>query len=249
MNKFMSLFKRDLVNIVINPMLLFYNTFFPVLMILALGFLNRGNYGNTGIDSYDYYGITILLYIILNVSTSSANSFMEKSLKTTNMRVMFTPIRLSFIYLSKILATFVFTSACFSVMMLLANKVLGVNYGGRHTGYVLCLVFLFNLLSSVAGVMLCCIFKSEESTNKLLSLVNTLLALFGGLFFQLDGLGKAAAIISSVSPVKWILDGIFKIVYDGDTGSFLPICAAFIALSLLMLMICKWTFRTEDYVS
>ena len=248
MCKFISLFKRDLVNIVLNPMLLFYNTVFPMLMILALGFLNRGNYGNTGIDSYDYYGITILLYIVLNVSTSSANSFMEKSLKTTNMRVMFTPVRLSFIYLSKIAATFVFTSACFSVMMLLANKVLGVDYGGRNAGLVLCLVLLFNLFSSAAGVMMCCIFKSEEATNKILSLVNMLLALFGGLFFQLDGLGRAAAVISRVSPVKWVLDGILRIVYDGDTASFLPISAAFILLSLAMLMLCRLTFRTEDYV-
>ena len=248
MYKFLVLLKRDLVNIVLNPMLLFYNTVFPILLVLVLGFLNRGNYGDTGIDSYDYYGVAILIYFVLNVSTTAANSFMERSLKTTNLRVMFSPIRLSYIYLSKIVATFLFTSLCFILLMLVASSALGVNYGGENRGYVLCLILSFTFLSSALGVFFCCIFKSEELTNKILSLVMTLFALLGGLFFQLDGLGETVRAITYASPAKWVSEGIFRIIYDGDTNWFLPILAVFLVLSAAFTFACKLTFKTEDYV-
>lgn len=248
MHTFYTLLKRDIVNIFLNPMLLSYNTAFPFLLILVLGSLNRGGYGNTGIDSYDYYGVTILLYIVLNVSTTSANSFMERSLKTTNLRVMFSPVRNSYIYLSKIAATFIFTSVCFVLLMLASAIILGVNYGGRNVLPVLGLVLLFNLLSSVIGVFFCCIFKSEELTNKILSLVNNVFAVFGGLFFQMGGLGRTVDIISGVSPAKWVAEGIFKMIYDNDISLFLPIAAIFLALSVLLLAGCRLVFKTEDYV-
>jgi ABC-2 type transport system permease protein len=248
MYTFYTLLKRDMVNIFLNPMLLSYNTAFPFLLMLVLGSLNRGSYGNTGINSYDYYGVTILLYIVLNVSTTAANSFMERSLKTTNLRVMFSPIRNSYIYLSKIAATFIFTSVCFVVLMLLSGALLGVNYGGRNALPVLALVLLFDLLSAVIGVFFCCIFKSEELTNKILSLVNNLFAILGGLFFQMGGLGRTVEVISGISPAKWVSEGIFRMIYDNDLSFFLPISAIFLALSGILLMGCKLTFKTEDYV-
>ncbi len=248
MYKFLVLLKRDIINIIINPMLLFYNTAFPLLLMFVLGFLNRGNYGNTGINSYDYYGVTILIYIVLNVSTTAANSFMERSLKTTNLRVIFSPVRLSGIYLSKITATFLFTSVCFILLMFFAAITLGVDYGGKYPGYVLCLVLVFNLFSSALGVFFCCIFKSEELTNKILSLVNTLFALFGGLFFQLDGLGNTIRIITYTSPARWVSEGIFRIIYDSDKSWFLPLISVLAALTVIFTFACKLTFKTEDYV-
>lgn len=248
MYKFYTLFKRDMMNIILNPMLLSFNTVFPFLLILILGFLSRGRYGETGIDSYDYYGVTMLLYIVLNVATTSANSFMERSIKTTNMRVMFSPIPNSFIYLAKIAATFVFTSVCFIGLMLASGLLLGVNYGGDNVFLVLGLVLIFNLFSAIMGVFFCCIFKSEELTNKILSLAINMFALLGGLFFQMDGLGKTVVAISRLSPVKWVSEGIFKIIYDSDISSFLPISAALLALSVVLLLGCRLIFKTEDYV-
>lgn len=242
------LFKRDFINIALNPMLFLYNTVFSFLMIVVLGFLNRGNYGNTGLDSYDFYGITMLIYAALNASTTAANSFMEKSIKTTNLRVIYSPIRLSDIYLSKILATFAFTSVCLIGVVTASSLLLGVNYGGAYIPGVILLLLLFNLFSSALGVFMCCIFKSEELSNKILSLVNTLLSVLGGLFFQMDGLGNGVRFISRMSPVKWVSEGIFKMIYDQESGFYLPTCIILAALTLLLVFGCKKTFKTEDYV-
>ncbi len=248
MYKFYTIFKRDVINLVKNPTLLMFNTAFPFLLILILGFLSSGSYGKSGIDAYDYYGITILLYIALNVSVTAANSFMEKSLKNSNLRIMYSPISISFIYLSKIAATFAFTSVCFMALAAASGLLLGVNFGGGNTIYTIIMVLLLDLLSSSLGVMFCCIFKSEELTNKILSTANNILAVLGGLFFQLDGFGRTVEGLTCISPVKWVVQGIFRIIYDNDFSWFYPTVLILLVLSAAMVLLCKLTFRTEDYL-
>ncbi len=224
------------------------NTAFVFVLILILGFLNRDNYGNTGIDSYDYYGITIILFTILNVAMTASNSFMEKTLKSSNMRVIFSPVPRGFIYLSKIFATFLFTSACVIINICATGWLLDVNFGGENIGYVILLLLLFDLLSSTLGVMLCCIFKSEEATNQIQSVFINIFAILGGIFFQLDGFGEFVRKLTYISPVKWMLEAVLRIIYDNDFSFFLPAISGLSVLTLIFIAICKMTFRTEDYI-
>ena len=92
MHRFNTIMKRDIVNLLANPMLLFYNTAFPFLLILILGFLGNGNYSENGVNAYDYYGVTMLIFSGLNVTVTASNTFMEKSLKNSNLRVLHSPL-------------------------------------------------------------------------------------------------------------------------------------------------------------
>lgn len=244
---FGSLFKRDFINIILNPVLFFSNTVFPVLLLMVMGYLTHDGYGSA-VSSYDYYGVTLLLYTVLNVSTTAANSFMEKSIMDSNLRILYSPVSTSFIYLSKVLATFVFTSLCYIAYAIIVKLLFNVNFGGAKAPYIFIMLLLFNMLSTLIGILFCCIFKSEESTNKILSIFINISAILGGTFFQIDGLGKTAQQVSNISPLKWITKAVFRTIYDGDTSLVLPVCAIFIAASLILLLGCKLTFKTEDYV-
>ncbi|MDP4094663.1 MAG: ABC transporter permease [Bacillota bacterium] len=248
MYRFMTLVKRDMVNILKNPTLLISNLVITFVLTLILGFLSSGNYGRTGVDSYDYYGITMLIFAVLNVAMTASNSFMEKSLKTSNLRVIFSPIPKSYIYLSKIVATFAFTSVCLLLNTFLFNIVLQVNFGGARILYVIALLLLFDLFSSITGVMFCCIFKSEELSNRILSLVIDIFAILGGIFFQLDGFGDVLRKLTYISPVKWVVEAVFRIIYDNDLSLFIQPLLVLSVLSLVFLGVCKLTFKTEDYV-
>ena len=248
MYEFTVLVRRDIGNLVKSPVLFLYNTLFPFLMTLILGFLGNGGYGDTGVNAYDYYGVSILVFMLLNVSVTAANTFMEATLKNANLRAIHAPVPRSFTYLSKIVSTSLFTGVCFLAMMALNAFALGVDYGGHMAGYVIALMLLFNLMSASMGVMFCCIFKSEEVANKILSFVTAMLAIFGGMFFQLDGLGSAAALISRLSPARWILDGMFHVIYDHQATDCLPAALALAAVTALCTLGSKLFFRTEDYV-
>lgn len=248
MNSFKVIVKRDLGNLITNPMLMFYNAVFPFLLIGILGYLSNGGYGQGGANAFDYYGVTMLLYSVINVTLTASNTFMERGLKNSNLRVLHAPVSTSAVYLSKIVSTFLFTSVCFVIQMALSALLLGVNYGGANAVFLLLLILVFDFFACSLGVMCCCLFKSEEAANKILSLITTVLAIFGGLFFQLDALGDVGAVISAVSPVKWVLDASVRIIWDGNLGPMLPACGILIALSAACLLGCKRFFRTEDYV-
>lgn len=244
---FGMLWKRDFMNLLTSPVMLLTNTLFPLLLILILGYLTRGQYGDT-VTSYDYYGITLLVFHALNVSMTASNSFMERKLRASNMRVLYSPIRTSWVYLSKILATFVFTTLCMGMLAVLLVVLFGVHFGGKDAVYVFVALALFHLFSAAFGVWFCCLWKSEELANKILNVVNNVLALMGGLFFSWDSLGRTAETLSYFSPVKWVVDGLFRIVYDGSLWSFIPLASGLLIGTALLLLGCKLTFRTEEMV-
>ncbi|WP_368491006.1 ABC transporter permease [Clostridium sp. BJN0013] len=247
MYRFLQIFKRDFLNLLFNPMWVFYTVVFPFLLILILGFLTSGNYGSI-ITSYDYYGISIMIYIVFNTSTIASNSFMEERIKQANMRIIYSPIPKGYIYISKIAATFTFSFICHMMVMILLNLTLKVNFGGENSGFIILTLLLFEIFASALGVLFCCIFKSENTANQVLSIVINISAILGGLFFRLDGLGHNVEKISYMLPVKWIITDIFKVIYDRDFSCYLPIVIILILLSMITIFLCGRFYRTEDYI-
>lgn len=242
------LFSRDLKNLFINPAWVSFNTAFPLVLILVLGYLTKGNYGGMGVTSFDFYGVTLLLFSSLSVAMTSSNSFMERGIMASNLRVLYAPVRPSSVYLSKIVATWLFTSVCFSAIVAVLHFWLGVDFGGKLFGYVATIVLLLGLFSSAVGVMFCCLLRSEELANKVVSPVSQVMAIVGGLFFPLDGFSETMARISWYSPAKWVAEAVFRIIYDGDLAMFLPAVLILSVATVAALIGCKLTFRTEDYV-
>lgn len=247
MHSFFQLLKRDFLNLCCNMMWIVYSIVFPFLLVVILGFLNSGNYGST-VTSYDYYGVTMMVYMVFNTSTTAANSFMEERIKRGNMRIIYSPMAKPLMYTSKILAAFLFSSACYFIAVLLLTFALGVNFGGWNVGFVAAILLMSNLFSSALGVMLCCMFKTEETTNQILSIIINIFSVFGGVFFQIDGLGKAIEKMSYASPVKWIVTVVLKIIYDNNFSYFLPTMLMLASLCAVTLLLCGKFYRMEDYI-
>ena len=247
MYRFKNIFMLDLMNLLANPMWLFYAVGFPIALILILGFLASGSYGGT-VSSYDYFGVALMVFGIFNAATFSANSFMEERIKKPNMRLIHSPIRPFNIYFSKILAPFVFCSVAYTLVAAILHLIVGINYGGIGAWAPLVIMLAGNFFFSVLGVMVCCILKNEGITNNILSLLFMLLSLLGGVFFPVDGLGKAVAAVSWVSPARWMLTACLRIIYDNDFSMFLPVCGLLVVLSVAAVMMCGRFFRGEDYI-
>ena len=247
MYKFKQIFVMDLMNLLTNPMWIFYATGFPIILILILGFLMSGTYGHT-VTSYDYYGVALLVFGIFNAATFSANSFMEERIKSPNMRIVYSPVRPLFIPLSKIVATTVFCTVIYTVVALFLHLLVGVNYGGSEAWAGFLIMFLSVFFFSALGVLLCCLLKTEGITNQILSLLFALFSVLGGVFFPVDGFGAAVAAASWISPAKWILALGFQVIYDQNFSMLLPVCAGLVLLSALLIFLCSRLFRGEEYV-
>lgn len=247
MRRFYNICKQDFMNLAKNPMWLFYVFAFPILLVGVMGFFMEGSYG-TEITSYDYYGISLMIYGALNAATIGANSFMEERIKAGNMRIIFSPQPDSYLYFSKIIAAFLFTEIAYFIDFGILHYLFGVNIGGMYTGYVLAVLTMAILFSSALGVMCCCILKSENITNQILSTLLTILCLLGGVFFSLDGFGETVRKICLLSPVKWIMNTLFAIIYDRDLGQVIPTIFMLAAGTVIIVVLCGVFFHKEDYV-
>lgn len=247
MYRFMSILKRDTLNLFLNPMWVILCIAFPFLFTTILGILTEGLYG-TSVSSYDYYGVTMLVFSSLYAGTYSANSFLEERIKQPNLRIAYSPISSLFIPIAKIIATFLFTGVFFSFSGGLTHLFFDVNFGGRMLIFVWLLILALDLFFSCLGVLMCCIFKSEGTANQVLSIITAFLGLLSGLFFPVASLGKTMVSISNFSPVTKVLDTVFVMIYDQNYSQFLPVLLILLLLSLVTMVLIGFLFNGEDYV-
>jgi len=236
----------DMINLFKNPVLVGYNTLFTALMILIMGYLTSGNYADSK-DAFQYYTVSLMVYGMLNGAMTASNCFMERDIKRPNLRIIYSPAGGFQIWFSKILASFVFDYFLHTTVLLLLCPLLGVTLGTSPVYFVL-LMAPVEFGAAALGIFFCCIFHSEEATSMLLSTVVSILCVLGGTFFSLDGMGKAFAIITRISPVKWLNEAFFTLSCDNSLRYFWPVFIGACAASLLLVLGCRLFFRTEDYL-
>jgi ABC-2 type transport system permease protein len=239
--------KFDFESIIKNPALLISNTLLPLILIGLLGFVTKSNYGNQGMSSFDYYGVTMMVLSALLVVMTATNVFMEERVKQPNTRMIYTPIPKYYIYGSKILSTSIVGFICLDSITILGQYIFQINFGGAFLIYFLILLNALVFFSSCFGVMLCCLLKTEEKASSIGQLPIIFSVVLGGVFFNIYGLGRIMSTISNLSPVKWILESSFRVIYDHNLNMVFPVTLSILFVAVLCVLVCQKTFRTEEY--
>lgn len=237
--------KEDLKNLFKNPMWLFYNVAFPFLLIVVLGLLSKDSYGGE-ISAFDYYGISLMIYTVISSGMTSANAFMEVTIRKPNMRIIYAPGNERVIYLSKILSSFLFCLLCHLGVAALTFTIFQIRVDAIPQ--LLLLLSLTELFSVGLGVMCCCIFKTEAMANQILSIVINIFAILGGLLFPMDGYGPVVRSLSYLSPAKWLMNTSFSMIYDHNFSGFYSTVLGLMVATLVVFVICAQTFRKEDCI-
>lgn len=93
-----------------------------------------------------------------------------------------------------------------------------------------------------------CDSKTEELTDTILSNIIGVLAFLSGMFFSVDNLGDVVSRIANLSPLKWILDLTFSIIYDNNFQNYNVVFIGLILLSIISLVIMHINYKPEDYI-
>ncbi|GGH23491.1 ABC transporter permease [Paenibacillus segetis] len=245
---FIKILKLDLSNILKNPTLVISNTIVPLIMIMVMGFVTKSGYGADHISSYDYYGVTMMIFTALLIAMTASNTFMEEKVKSGNTRIIYAPVSKTQIYLSKLIATYIVGTVAFSIILLVGQSLFHINYGGKNLLYIMVLINILTLFGCSIGTLFCCILKSEEGANTFQQLVVLLFVFFGGVFFPVAYLGNVVEKISYLSPVKWVTECAFRIIYDHDFSIYLPTLSIVLIGSLVCIIISQIIFKPEEYV-
>lgn len=245
---FIKMVKFDFMNIIRNPALLIANTLFPLILIGVMGFVMSNVFGSGNLSFYDYYGIKMMIFTALMIAMTATNTFMEDKVKRGNTRIVYAPVSKTSIYLSKLISTYILGTTSYSILLLIGQYLLHLNFGGNNIIYIIVLINILSLFGSSLGTMFCCIFKSEQGANSMMQIPIALFLFFGGVIFGVHRLGKVVAAISNLSPVKWVDESAIRIIYDNDFTIYLPVLAFLLIASIICIIVCQITFKPEEYV-
>lgn len=244
----LNLLKFDITyNIAKKPAILIYLFVFPTVMFILLSMLLSGRFTGS-LTSYDYFGLTIMIYFQLTMGTMASNMIMEENVKLPNMRIAYSLEDERYIYYSKIAALMICDSASIIFYMLILKCFFDVNYGNNMFVVFMAYIIL-GFFSVCVGVFLCILLKDESSCNNILGVVQLVLCALGGIFFPVSILGKSCAVLSDFSVVKWINYGIGGYVYGTSIKGLAIICAAAVLCSIILLKITGKMFRIQLFIS
>lgn len=247
MYRLVKIIQRDTINLLTNPMWIFFSLMFPFLLVAILGFLTEGLYGDY-FTSYDYYGVTLMLFSAMYAGTFSANSFMEEKIKRANLRIVYSPIRNWFIPFSKVIATFIFSTFFYTIAAVIYHFLFQIRFGDEKLLEIWLLFIGMNLLFSCIGVLMCCIFRSEGVANQILSILTAALAMLSGFLFPVANLGETFVKISKWLPTTKVAQTVFEMIYDQNAANFLPVFMLLLILSGLIMAGSMILFNGEEYV-
>lgn len=245
---FLKLIRQDFKNLITTPVIVSFCTIYPWLLILLFGFIFSSLYGGSGVTSYDYYGVTMMIYLIVLSITVTPNTFMERKLRKGNIRIAYAPVSKVFIYMSKVISSFLFMAVTFTIYMIIMNYFKIVNFGRNNFIYILILFMALLFLVVAIGGAACVILKSEELTDTVLSNIGSVLALLSGIFFPIDNLGEVPSKLSNLSPLKWVLDLTFSIIYDNNFQNYNLVLSILVVLSIICLLVMHINYKPEDYI-
>lgn len=131
---FIKIIKFDFMNIIKNPMLLIVNTIFPFILIGVMGLVTSGSFGAGNVSSFDYNGITMMIFVAFLIAMTASNTFMEEKVKRGNTRIIYAPVSKVKIYLSKMISTYILGSISYSFICFLGQFIFHINFGGKKPG-------------------------------------------------------------------------------------------------------------------
>lgn len=241
-----NMIKFQLKLMVKTPIIIIFLFFCPVILTASIGYLSQNSFGSE-MSSYTYYSISMMIFVYIAAGIISSFNFIDKPIKDGNFRLIFTPASTSSIYISQILSTTMFSSVGCAFSMIIFSTLFNVDYNG--SGMIILLAFIaLSFMSSALGVFLCTLFDDAVTINVIFNIVQTILCALGGAFFSIEALGKIPAAIAKISPVKWLMDGILNSMYDNSTTLLYITVLINILLGIIIIMLCKTTFKTEKYI-
>ncbi|MGL5354354.1 MAG: ABC transporter permease [Clostridium sp.] len=232
--------------IIKTPIIMVYYLVYPIVLTAIIGYLTSSSYGN-GVTSYEYYSIGMMIFIFSGSGIAAAYNFIDNAVKPGNGRLIYAPVKGFYLYFSQIVTVTIFSALAIAFSMTIFTLFFGVNYGENFV--LIFLAFLaLSFMSSALGILLATIFNDVGPVNGVFNIIQAVLCLLGGAFMSIEALGKVPAMLSKLSPIKWLMDGLMYSIFDNDNSLLLITIVINLVLGIIFIFICAKTFKRENYI-
>lgn len=196
----------------------------------------------------DYYGITMLTLIIMYSVNAGIFSIQGEQTIKTGDRIIGTPINKYKVFLGKVLGAFAVTAIQISIVILFSTKILGVNWGNDIVTILIIIITQIIMCISI-GVGIGFLVSSQEVGNGIISAIIPLLVFLGGGYYPLERIGSDLLFkISIISPIRWINDSIFNVIYLNDYKYVSSTVVFNIVISFVFLLLANMKYRRREEI-
>jgi ABC-2 type transport system permease protein len=189
----------------------------------------------------DYYAVTMLTFLILASAFNGMAAIDGERSSNTASRLLCSPLKKHEILIGKILGMVLYTFLQALILIGFSKYVMNA-FWGDHLVAILFILIPAIVMAVSFGAGLTLLVKNGMLVAQILQGSMNILVFLGGGFFPVNKLGKVMQSISNVSPVKWINQAIFEVIYSSDFSSAkiaillcLIIAALFIILSSISI--------------
>lgn len=189
------------------------------------------------LSAYNFVpGVMGLILMLICAMMTSISIVREKETGTMEL-LLVSPVNPLFVILSKAIPYLVMSLINFTVILLLSVFVLGVPVAGSlWTLGLLSLLFIFVCLS--LGLLISCVTHTQVAamlTSGMVLLLPTIL--LSGIIFPIESMPVVLQGVSCISPARWYVDIVRKIMIEGVPFVYVGRSAAVLAGMAVVLML------------
>ncbi|MFL0245958.1 ABC transporter permease [Candidatus Clostridium stratigraminis] len=193
----------------------------------------------------DYYAVTMLTLIILYSSMTASYGIIKERVRKTYNRVLISPIKRYEFFIGKLFGSVILTIFQMIVVVLFSKYVLNAYLGENML--IFGLIILSEIIMAVSlGQGIAFLVKNETAANGLLNAIIPIIVLLGGGYFPLEQFGSnILTTIAQISPLKWINDALFNVIYSNDYSKVLLAILINLMVAVVFLMAASIKYREE----
>ncbi|MDD5936146.1 MAG: ABC transporter permease [Clostridiales bacterium] len=242
---FMRLYAFYLKRTVKDSFTIGYSVVFPIVMILLMGWLRKGSYGQE-LSSFSYYTIVLVPFCISFEVTTAAYLGQEEVRKHAAERFLTTPVSTRKLLLAKFFAGVSAMSICHGFVYLFASLVLRVSFHGHGMAMYLMSIAWTGVIYAL-GLWLGLGMKNFIVVKNLINLPIMLFAVLGGCFYPFGSTDPLIQKVIQASPLTWINRSQFLAMYDSKSQLLFMMTIIFVLLCIGIMTLAVIKFRKEAF--
>ncbi|MGY0374560.1 ABC transporter permease [Clostridium sp. JNZ J1-5] len=194
----------------------------------------------------DYYGVTMTTLIVMYAAMTAGYGMNSERVRNTINRMFVSPLRKQEIFAGKVIGFLLITMIQIGVVVVFGKYVIKVNWGD-NIGIILAVLSAEIAMSISIGIAVSFFAKSEAAMTGILNLIIPITIFLGGGYVPIEQINsKVISGLSKISPVKWINDSMFNVIYRNDYGTVISAILINIGIALVLLVFASLAFRREE---
>ncbi len=198
--------------------------------VFSAGFIEDHPVSASGLTpgAMDYYGVTMLVMIIMYGALYSTSGMNESYLTSVGKRIKTTPIHRRELYIGLIASNVVTVFIQGLIVILFTRHVFGVNWGDNMP-MVLLIIFVLVVLAIGLGIMVTMVVRDEMRATNLINIFVVFSTFIAGGYISIN-LPGVLANLRYLSPNYYAQTALFNTIYDGSFQQAVLMLAAMLAL-------------------